>query len=127
MTDSPTYEGEWQDLQTEIIEAIEEPTQTDLRMADRLVQNLRTAALHMKLADAEPLVEGSTGQLTEHPSYKVAARCDNTAVSLARQLKLTRFVRERDASDEIEETEDEDDPILKARDDLAARRRTRAA
>lgn len=121
------FKGQWLKLHTEIIEAIDEPTQTDCRLTDRLVQNLRTAAHHMELADAEPLVEGSTGQLTEHPSYKVAARCDSTAVSLARQLKLTRFVRERDASDETEETEDADDPIFKARDDLAARRRSRAA
>ena len=40
------------------------------------------------MADAakEPFVEGSTGQLTEHPGFKVAARRDELALRLYRVL-----------------------------------------
>ena len=34
----------------------------------------------MAEAAKEPFVAGSTGQLTEHPGFKVAARCDELAI-----------------------------------------------
>ena len=40
----------------------------------------------MAEAAKEPFVAGSTGQLTEHPGFKVAARCDELAVRLYRDL-----------------------------------------
>ena len=95
-------------------------------MADRFVSNLQAAEELMADALEEPFVKGSTGQTTEHPGFKVATRCDAQAVSYARQLKLTPFVRNLAASEDPDEAE-EYDPILQARDDLAARRRTRAA
>ena len=40
----------------------------------------------MAEAAKEPFVAGSTGQLTEHPGWKVAARCDELALRLYRVL-----------------------------------------
>jgi|GEM_PF-2284989 len=125
-TSTPTFSGRWRVLHADVIKSLDEPTKADLRMVDRFVQNLQTADDLMAAAVAEPFVEGSTGQTTEHPGFKVATRCDAQAVSYARQLKLTPFVRNLAASEDPDEAE-EYDPILQARDDLAARRRTRAA
>ena len=123
---APAFDGRWKKLHKDVVGALSDPTESDLRMVDRLVQNLRAADEAMALAEATPFVEGSTGQLTEHPGFKVAARCDGQAISLARQLRLTPFVRSNAASDQPTETES-DDPILQARDELAARRAAQAA
>ena len=125
-TSTPKFSGRWRVLHVDVIKSLDEPTKADLRMVDRFVQNLQAADGLMAEALAQPFVEGSTGQMTEHPGFKVATRCDAQAVSFARQLKLTPFVRNLAAIDATEESEDYD-PILQARDDLAARRRTRAA
>lgn len=119
-----TFTGRWKALHDGIVDSLDDPTDTDLHLVDRLVTNLRVADEAMVEAEADPFVKGSTGQLTEHPGFKVAARCDGTAISLARQLRLTRFVRS-DATSDSDETEE--DPILRARDELAARRAARAA
>ena len=125
-TPTPKFQGRWRVLHADVIKSLTEPTKSDLRLADRFVQNLHTADEAMAEAVEKPFVAGSTGQLTEHPGFKVAARCDTTALSIARQLKLTPFVRNL-ATDDPDEAEETDDPILRARDDLAARRRARAA
>lgn len=122
---TPELSGIWLDLYNHVVDSMADPTDSDLRLVERFVRNLSTADAAMADALAEPFVAGSTGQLTEHPGFKVASRCDGNALSLARQLKLTPFVREH-ATDEESEDE-EDDPILRARDDLAARRQARAA
>ena len=124
---APTFSGRWRDLRADALASLDEPTKADLRLLDRFVQNLQSADEVHTEATAEPFVEGSTGQITEHPGFKVAARCDGTALSIARQLKLTPFVRDRDTDDDATEETEADDPILRARDDLAERRRTRAA
>ncbi len=42
----------------------------------------------MEAAQAEPWVQGSTGQLKAHPGFVVAARCDATVTKLALELRL---------------------------------------
>ena len=42
----------------------------------------------MEAAQAEPWVQGSTGQLEAHPGFVVAARCDAMATKLAVELRL---------------------------------------
>lgn len=120
------FTGIWRKLHAGALASIDNPTEADRRLVDRFVENLEVAATAAEDAKAEPYVKGSTGQMTEHPGFKVAARCDAQALSLARQLKLTPFVRENYAADD-DEAEESDDPIQKARDDLAARRAARAA
>lgn len=125
-TPTPTFTGRWKQLHADVIRSLDDPSKSDLRMVDRLVQNLRVADDAMAAAELKPFVKGSTGQMTEHPGFKVAARCDGQAISLARQLKLTPLVRNLATSEDTEE-EEEYDPIAAARDDLAERRRARAA
>jgi hypothetical protein len=124
---APTFDGRWKKLHKDVVDALSEPSESDLRMVDRLVQNLRAADDAMALAEETPFVEGSTGQITEHPGFKVAARCDGQAISLARQLRLTPFVRSNATSDDQPTELETDDPILQARDELAARRVAAAA
>lgn len=120
------FDGRWKSLRRDIVSQLDSPTSSDLEMVDRMVMNLKIAREATELAEATPFVEGSTGQLTEHPGFKVAHRADGQAVSYARQLRLTPFVRLRQEGSEPDEVV-EDDPILRARDELAARRAARAA
>lgn len=124
---APKFVGRWKTLRADIVAQLDSPTRSDLQLVDRLVVNLRLAEEATALAEETPFVEGSTGQLTEHPGFKVAHRCDGQAVSFARQLRLTPFVRSNATSSESDEAEEEADPILRARDELAARRAARAA
>lgn len=52
----------------------------------RFTENLARADAAMAEAAEEPFVAGSTGQLTEYPGFKVAARCDELALRLYRAL-----------------------------------------
>ena len=56
------------------------------RMWSRFRSNLEAAEKAMKAAEAEPFVVGSTGQPVEHPGFKTAARCDELALKLYREL-----------------------------------------
>lgn len=46
-------------------------------------------------AATDPYVEGSTGQMVEHPGFKLAAAADNRAMTLAKELLLTPAARRR--------------------------------
>lgn len=48
--------------------------------------NLSVAEEAMGEARRNPWVKGSTGQLREHPGFAVAARCDEQALRLYREL-----------------------------------------
>ena len=52
----------------------------------RFHANLARAEAAMAEAIEEPFVKGSTGQLVEHPGFKVAARCDDLALRLYAKL-----------------------------------------
>ena len=58
----------------------------ELGLWSRFSENLKTAEAAKAEAAKDPFVEGSTGQLTEHPGFKVAARCDELALRLYREL-----------------------------------------
>lgn len=95
-------------------------------LLERLVLNRLAAANALVAATAEPVVTGSTGQPTAHPMFAVAARCDQVAMALARQLTLTPQTR-------IDLADDEDTPDglealdAPAQDELAPRRNRRAS
>ena len=61
-------------------------TERESALWSRFTENLARADEAMAEAAKEPFVAGSTGQLTEHPGYKVAARCDELALKLWRVL-----------------------------------------
>lgn len=80
--------------------ALSNPTAGELRLLERMVLNLIAADNALSQALLEPFVEGSQGQLVEHPGYKIAARCDEKAMAFARQLRLTPLARSSGRTDE---------------------------
>lgn len=119
----PRFNGKWRSEWERTAELLkEQPSHnpTDLDLLSRMIDNRIHAENALDVAAKEPFVEGSTGQLTEHPGFKIAARCDGVAISLARQLRITPFTRGQVVG------EDADDPMA-ALDELAERRRGRAA
>lgn len=71
------------------MEMLVHPTRSDLKLLERMILNLMAAQQALADAQREPMVIGSTGQLVENSQFKVAARCDGVAISMARQLCLT--------------------------------------
>ena len=65
---------------------VEHMVEREERMWARFRANLEAAEEAMKAAEAEPFVVGSTGQPVEHPGFKTAARCDELALKLYREL-----------------------------------------
>ena len=65
---------------------IEHMVEREERLWSRFRANLEAAEEAMKAAEAEPFVVGSTGQPVEHPGFKTAARCDELALRLYKEL-----------------------------------------
>lgn len=70
-------------------------TPGDAQILLRWADALDRAARALRRADLKPLVSGSTGQLTEHPSYATAARAVATAEKCETQLGFGAMNRER--------------------------------
>jgi hypothetical protein len=75
-------------------------------LLERLESNVTAAKKAHEAAEKTPFVPGSVGQLREHPGFRVAARCDEIAVKLARELGITATSRatafdELDGFDEL--------------------------
>lgn len=85
--------GKWRDLWADCLDEIGEATRAEARLLERMVLNLIAADAALAVAQAEPVVIGSTGQSVENSQFKVAARCDGQALSIARQLKLTTLTK----------------------------------
>ena len=58
-------------------------------LLERMILNRQAAERALETALASPDGEGSTGQTVAHPMFAVAARCDQVALAIARQLRLT--------------------------------------
>jgi len=88
MTDTKTELAELEQVDLRKIELafIAGVAERELALWSRLTENLARAEAAMADAAKEPFVAGSTGQLTEHPGFKVAARCDELALRLYRVL-----------------------------------------
>jgi len=61
----------------------------------RWIDSVDRAARALRRADRRPVVPGSTGQLTEHPSYATAARAIATAEKCEAQLGFGALNREK--------------------------------
>lgn len=119
--------GRWRTLWSACAEELGDGTVSDARLLERMVLHLMSAHSALNSAQEEPFVSGSKGQTVEHPGFKVAARADALALSLARQLRLTPLVRSHGNEGATEEEEgSDDDPIAAARDELAQRRAAKA-
>ena len=74
-------QGTWQD--------------TDAPLLEAYVKSVVTARKARALADAEPFVTGSRGQLVPHPGLKLAADAQRDACRYATTLLLTPEARKR--------------------------------
>jgi P27 family predicted phage terminase small subunit len=72
----------WDDAVAGIVQSAEVP------LVVRWIKNLNRYLILLATADAEPLVSGSTGQLTAHPMYAVAFKLEASLRLDERQLGL---------------------------------------
>ena len=88
MTDTQPELAELESLDLRKIELafIAAVAERELALWSRFTENLARADEAMAEAAKEPIVEGSTGQQVENPLFKVAARCDELALRLYRDL-----------------------------------------
>lgn len=107
--------GRWRQLRTELLADHPKPSRLEVELINRLVLNLMYADHLLEIAGEQPIVTGSTGQQSDHPGFRVAARCDSTAIAIAKQLQSGRSAGEQ-ADPEGKSAEE------KVADELAARR-----
>lgn len=111
--------GRWRSLRNDLIDQLDESRFT-AELVDQLVLNLIHADNARELAAAAPLVIGAAGQETEHPGYRVAARCESSARETAKSLGLfsTKGAKKDDEKEEKPAT---------VQDELAALRTKKSA
>lgn len=63
--------------------------------------NIAAAADLLEAARKEPLVKGSTGQQRGNPLFEAAARCDQMALALWRELAAGRLEAARDLGEAL--------------------------
>lgn len=99
--------GKWRSTRTSILADLGKPTRIECELVDRLILNLIHAENAMALAAAEPMVIGSRDQEVEHPGFKVAARCDSAALSIAQKLGVINASSSEAEEEKPEGIEDE--------------------
>lgn len=77
----------WLALRRELLAAEPEVSLFRCELVDRLVVNLSQADAALREAVKMPFTEGSRGQEVAHPGFAVAARCEMSALALAKQLE----------------------------------------
>jgi uncharacterized membrane protein len=86
-----------------------------------MILNLVEAETALKVAAADPYTAGSRDQVTEHPGFRIAARCESTALAIANKLGVL------DCAKRTDESTDEAGPVERVEDELAAIRKRKAA
>ncbi len=112
--------GRWRTTRTEILERLGKPTRIEVELVDRLILNLLEAETALKVAAKEPYISGSRDQITEHPGFRIAARCESTALAIATKLGVLDVGKRNDESTE------EAGPVERVEDELAAIRKRKA-
>ena len=110
--------GRWRTTRTEILNRLGEPTRVETELVDRLIVNLIEGEAAMKEARTDPIQTGPRGQSLEHPGFKIAARCEASALSIATKLGVLDVAK---AKQEVEDKKPA--PIDRVEDELAAIRR----
>ena len=113
--------GRWRTTRKEVLDRIAEPSRLEVELVDRMILNLIEAETALKVAAREPYITGSRDQVTEHPGFRIAARCEGTALAIATKLG----VLENGKRNETEEKEP--GPVERVEDELAAIRKRKAA
>lgn len=98
----PTLPARWQAVRAEVISKLGEPALLDVELVDQMIVNLAEAETALKVAAQEPYTSGSKDQLTEHPGFRLAARCQATALAIATKLGVIGAVK-ASAEDEKDE------------------------
>lgn len=100
---------------------------------ETVVRNMAAADNAREAAERKPTVDGSTGQTVANPLWNVALRLDAQALATARSLKLTPDTRGTsaatpdDGADLEEDKRPEDVDELAKLDELARKRKAKAA
>ena len=93
--------------------------ETDAALLERMLLHRAAAVDALEAAQASPWIPGSAGQLTAHPGFAVAARCESVALALAKQLDLgplgRRLAGVAPADEPADEFADLDDELAKRR------------
>ena len=113
--------GRWRATRKTVLDQIGEPTRLEVELVDRMILNLVEAETALKGAAKEPYITGSRDQVTEHPGFRIASRCEATALSIAVKLGVVQVDRKRDNA------ETEPTPVERVEDELAAIRRRKAS
>ena len=113
--------GRWRATRKTVLDQIGEPTRLEVELVDRMILNLVEAETALKVAAKEPYITGSRDQVTEHPGFRIASRCEATALSIAVKLGVVQVDRKRDNA------ETEPTPVERVEDELAAIRRRKAS
>lgn len=99
----------WRTTRSEMLDRLGEPTRLQIELVDRIILNLIEAEAALNEARKEPIQVGPRGQMVENPAYRIAARCESTALAIARQLGVLESVRGKDEEEEPKEQRVEDE------------------
>lgn len=113
----------WRATRSEILARLGEPTRLETELTDRLILNLIEADRALTDATKDPIQTGSRGQLVEHPGFRIAARCESTALSIAVKLGVLDVARPTSEDND----EKEEAPVDRVEDELAAIRRRKTS
>ena len=113
----------WRATRSEILARLGEPTRLETELTDRLVLNLIEADRALTDARKDPIQTGSRGQLVEHPGFRIAARCESTALAIATKLGVLDIARPNSEDTAEKETA----PVDRVEDELAAIRKRKTS
>ena len=113
--------GRWRTTRKELVAALEEPTRIRVEMIDRMILNLIEAESALEVARRDPIQLGPRGQNVEHPGFRIAARCESTALAIAAKLGVVQVDKKPDTDTK------EAKPVERVEDELAAIRKRKAS
>lgn len=87
-------------------------------LLDAMVRHLHDAEVLQAAASSEPFVEGSMGQLVDHPGFARADKAQDKALAIATKLLLTPESRAKHKLDEDRDADDDLSKILNAASDV---------
>jgi hypothetical protein len=114
--------GRWRKTRTEMLDRLGDPSRLETELVDRLILNLIEADAAMKEARTDPIQTGPRGQSVEHPGFRIAARCESTALAIANKLGVLEVARSKS-----EEEGKEAAPVDRVEDELAAIRKRKSS
>jgi hypothetical protein len=115
ITPAPALPARWVKVRAEVIAKLGEPSLLDVELVDQMIVNLVEAETALRVAAQEPYTAGSRDQLTEHPGFRLAARCEATALAIATKLGVIGAVRASVEDEEDEKPQGVEDELAEIR------------